>query len=240
MPNNSSVYLILWVLLQLLVEVNCQMTPFKPTIASKFFYLDVSVPFNTQQLSWQDLSNTNILPSHSGAASCSGGANNNILFLYGGMSSDQTMALVYTFDSQNIKWSIPKFMAVNAIRKSDLTGVCLNGIMYLWGGMSGDLFSNDMLILDTINLNWKEGSLIKAPTPRCQYGATLLPNNNIIYLGGNDENLTFDPKTLAIDNMGTALTLSEVYIYDTIHDNWTTKKAVGKIPPNRAGFSTVL
>ncbi|RIA94326.1 hypothetical protein C1645_818133, partial [Glomus cerebriforme] len=153
MPNNFSVYLILWGLLQLLVEVNCQMTPFKPTIASS---------------------------------------------------------------------------------------VCLNGIMYLWGGMSGDLFSNDMLILDTINLNWKEGSLIKAPTPRCQYGATLLPNNNIIYLGGNDENLTFDPKTLAIDNMGTALTLSEVYIYDTIHDNWTTKKAVGKIPPNRAGFSTVL
>ncbi|GBC05022.1 hypothetical protein RclHR1_00060035 [Rhizophagus clarus] len=57
--------------------------------------------------------------------------------------------------------------------------------MYLFGGratnnIDGDL--NDMLILDTINLSWGKGSLINAPTPRRNYGATLLPNNNI-YIG---------------------------------------------------------
>ncbi len=42
-----------------------------------------------------------------------------------------------------------------------------------------------MLILDTINLNWEKGSLVivNTPSPREAYGATLLPNQHIIYLG---------------------------------------------------------
>ena len=40
-----------------------------------------------------------------------------------------------------------------------------------------------MLILDTINLNWGKGSNVNVPTPRDAYGATLLPNQHIIYLG---------------------------------------------------------
>ena len=55
-----------------------------------------------------------------------------------------------------------------------------NGKMYLWSGYGG---TNDMLILDTINLSWKIGSLVGAPTARYYYGATLLPNQNIIYMG---------------------------------------------------------
>ncbi|CAG8721762.1 11102_t:CDS:1, partial [Rhizophagus irregularis] len=72
MLRNPSVYFILWILLQaLVVKVNCQMTPFKPTVyhrhtatlidnklyilggydlnnnqIKEFFYLDVSAPFN--------------------------------------------------------------------------------------------------------------------------------------------------------------------------------------------------
>jgi len=58
--------------------------------------------------------------------------------------------------------------------------------MYLFGGCIGgyeDNCFNDMLILDTINMNWGKGSLVNAPTPRDVYGATLLPNQHIIYLG---------------------------------------------------------
>ena len=57
--------------------------------------------------------------------------------------------------------------------------------MYLWGGRNRISFDyqNDMLILDTINLNWGKGSLFGAPTPRGYYGATLLPNQKIIYMG---------------------------------------------------------
>ena len=40
-----------------------------------------------------------------------------------------------------------------------------------------------MLILDTVNPNWSTGSIVGAPSPRVNYGAVLLPNNNIIYMG---------------------------------------------------------
>jgi hypothetical protein len=210
MSRNSSVYFILWVLVQvLLVKVNCQMTPFKPSVYSghtatfidnklyilggmdlngkrvkEFFYLDVSVPFNTQELSWQDLSNVNMVPTHSGAASVKGGANNDTLFLYGGFTADQTMALVYTFDSRSIVWSIPKIAGINPARKASSTGIINNdGKMHLWGGNTKTDFVNDMLILDTINLGWSKGSIINAPVPRSDYGATLLPNNKIFYIG---------------------------------------------------------
>uniref|UniRef100_U9U221 Galactose oxidase n=1 Tax=Rhizophagus irregularis (strain DAOM 181602 / DAOM 197198 / MUCL 43194) TaxID=747089 RepID=U9U221_RHIID len=247
------------------------MTPFKPSVYShhtatlidnklyilggynlktnrvkEFFYLDVSVPFNTQELSWQDLSNINMVPLHSSATSVKGGPNNDTLFLYGGDSYDQTMALVYTFDSRSIVWSIPKITGFNPARRSGLTGIINNdGRMYLWSGGNDTVYvTNEMLILDTINLSWSKGSIINAPIPRNRYSATLLPNNKIIYMGGNnDYTLTYFHNTLNIAS-GTALTLSEIYIYDMINDNWDTKVSniitSGKIPSNRGGFSTVL
>src|SRR5947207_277160 len=95
---------ILLYLFQSLVEINCQ-APFKPGIRyvhtatyinnklyildgtfsgtdslKGFFYLDVSVQFNTKGLLWQDLSSVNNVSAHYGAASVKGGANNNTLF----------------------------------------------------------------------------------------------------------------------------------------------------------------
>jgi hypothetical protein len=153
----------------------------------EFFYLDVSVPFNTQRLLWKDLSVFNTIPPHACAASVKGGANNNTLFLYGGNSTDDTIAkLVYTFDTQSNTWSAPSITGYNTIRKIFSTGIVdYNGKMYLFGGFIVDNLNsvNDMLILDTINLNWEKGSLFNAPSQRWLYGAALLPDNNIIYMG---------------------------------------------------------
>ena len=84
MSKNSLIYIVLWLLIQLLIEINCQMAPFKPSqryfhtatlidnklyilsgrgtgnenneiTGNQFFYLDVSVSFNTQELLWHDL-----------------------------------------------------------------------------------------------------------------------------------------------------------------------------------------
>ncbi len=156
------------------------------TIAGKqFFYLDVSASFDTQELLWHDLTSINIVPSHYSAASVNGGANNNTLFLYGGSPLNKTekMDLAYTFDTKARSWYIPKTIGDNIISKRSLTGIVdYNKKMYLFGGYKDKDF-NDMLILDTINLNWGRGSLINAPTPRSLYGATFLPNKNIVYLG---------------------------------------------------------
>ncbi|RIA96729.1 hypothetical protein C1645_871835 [Glomus cerebriforme] len=252
-------YIIFWVLIQLLVEINCQMIPFKPKqrylhtatlinnklyilggfylnhklSGNEFFYLDFSVPFNTQNLLWQDLSSINIVPPHGAAATVKGGANNNTLFLYGGVSKRIIMELVYAYDPQENAWSTPTIVGLNTIRKRNLIGIMdYNGKMYLWSGLVFDnnpkgklTLADDMLILDTINLNWGKGSSVGAPTPRFNYAAVMLANNSIIYLGGygNKE-----------------LELSEVYIYDTINDSWDIKETSGKIPSNRNGFSAVL
>ncbi|CAB4399934.1 unnamed protein product [Rhizophagus irregularis] len=84
MSKNTLVIFILWILLQIVVEVNSQMAPSKPivvfghtatfvknklyilgglnlkkySVRKEFFYLDVSVPFpfNTQNLLWKDFS----------------------------------------------------------------------------------------------------------------------------------------------------------------------------------------
>src|SRR5581483_11458584 len=192
------------------VEIDCQAIPFKPearsfhtatfingnlyilggltlnstTYLKDFFYLDVSVPFNTTTLQWQDLTNINILPPNDGAASVRGGANDDTLILYGGFTTDNTSALVYTFDSHSKNWSIPVITGVN-IRKTDIMGVVdQNKKMYVWGGEDENgNDSNSMIILDTINFHFSEGSLINAPNPRINYGGVLLPDQTIVYMG---------------------------------------------------------
>ncbi|CAB4414089.1 unnamed protein product [Rhizophagus irregularis] len=268
MSKNSLVdnFIILWILLQVIVEVNCQMAPFKPSVScdhtatlidnklyilggldlkqnsvgKEFFYLDVSVPFNTQNLLWKDLTNINMLPSHRSATSV---ANNDTIFLCGGYTFGKMTALVYTFNTRTSSWGIPKIAGVIAIRQASLKGIMApNEKIYLFGGFSsrGD-YANDMIILDTVKLNWGKGSLVNAPTPRGRYGAVLLPNNKIIYIGGNnDVALSYDPKTLIIHENRLTITLNEVYIYDIINDSWNTENTIGKIPSNRGGFSAVL
>src|SRR5215213_7037542 len=134
MLKNSLKYTILWLLFQILFKTNCQIIPMQRSLHTAtlidenlyilgglgteidFLYLDIPVAINNKQLLWQDLSITNIVPPHFGATSVKGGANNNTLFLYGGLNFTE-MELVYTFDPQSNSWSIPKTTGVNIIRK---------------------------------------------------------------------------------------------------------------------------
>ena len=114
--------------------------------------------------------------------SIKGGENNNTLFLFGGLpwNQNETMNLLYTFDT----WSMPQTAGGLVNEKYGATGIVdYNGKMYIFDGHTVKNEPIDMLILDTMNLNWGKGSLVNAPTPRSFYGATLLPNQHIIYLG---------------------------------------------------------
>src|ERR1051325_10614113 len=92
LPNKSIIYITFGILLQFLVEVKSQTTAgirhghtatyinekiyiFGGTTSDNispketFLYLDVSVPFNTSELKWIDLTNnSNIVPPHAFAA----------------------------------------------------------------------------------------------------------------------------------------------------------------------------
>ncbi|CAI2177666.1 18882_t:CDS:2 [Funneliformis geosporum] len=196
----------------------------------EFFYLDVSISFNAQNLLWYDLTSINIIPTHAFATTVRG-VNNDALIVYGGrnLTNAETMALIYVFDTQSNSWYIPSTTGVNYVKRRGLTAeMDDNGKVYLFGGwlIDGD-YVNEMLILDTVNLTWRQGSSLDAPTPRINYGAVFLPNQNIIYLGGMMHTNENSP-------------LNEVYSYDTINDKWSTIKTSGSIPSDRFGFSAVL
>ncbi|CAB4380055.1 unnamed protein product [Rhizophagus irregularis] len=250
--NNFLIYIIFLILFQLLVEVKPQdlrnshtatlidnklyiiggagdgKYPPSPT----FFYLNVSESFDTNGLKWHDLTNINNIPPFKYAAATKGGANNKILFLYGGigLNNESLNNLVYTFDTQNNILLTPTVTGIPPNGKVSITSVIdYNGLIYLFGGHSKELniYTNDMFILDSINLSCKNVSSINAPSPRVEYGAVFLPNKNIIYIGGYNENVG-------------VFALNEVYLYNTINDTWTTQKTYGSIPSARYSISSVL
>ncbi|CAI2166038.1 16073_t:CDS:2 [Funneliformis geosporum] len=200
-----------------------------------FFSLDVSNSFSSIELKWNLLSFNNIIrQTHRGASSVKGGANNNTLFLYGGHSTHTVTTTeldkspVYAFDPQSNLWSHPK-TAGEYIDKNDITGVVNNnGMMHMFSNFFtiGEGF-NDMLIFNTINFNLETKISNNAPSPRFWYGAVLLPNQKIAYLGGYNIANGYLP-------------LNEIYLYDTINDNWRTELATGKVPSNRKGFTAIL
>ncbi|PKC11510.1 hypothetical protein RhiirA5_397441 [Rhizophagus irregularis] len=237
------VYISLWILFQLLIEINCQISPDKRRrhtatlvdnklyilggseinkVGKDFFYIDFSVPFNTRNLLLTDLSKVNIVPPHFGAGSAKGGANNDTLFICGGVDDvNLKMEDVYTFDPKSNSWSIPKINgdAPPVLVSASTTVIDQKGKMYLWAGIG-----SNVPILDTINLVWTKGSSVGAPNVGLLASATtLLPNNKIIYLEDTNN-----------DN------ISQVYIYDPVNDNWTTKATSGTIPPKKSGMSVIL
>src|SRR5581483_6049657 len=179
--NNLLIYITFIILFQFLIDVNSQSTTFKPDLREahtatfindklyilggsivgtklspkeEFLYLDFPTPFkaNVNKLEWHVLSNDTV-PSHRYAATVKGGANNNTLFLYGGESLiDETMALVYTFDTSNNLWRIPEMMGMPQNKEIGSTlAIDYNGLMYLYGGVTGEYggtYTNDMFILD--------------------------------------------------------------------------------------------
>jgi hypothetical protein len=153
-------------------------------VEKECFYLRVSNQFDTtQQLSWVDISSTYTVPNHYGAAAAIGGDANETIILYGGVNRT-TMQLIYAFDPNSETWSTPTITGIAPARKEYLTGVAdYNGKMFLWGGMANGNSVNDMVILDTVDLIWGKGSAVNVPTSRSSYGAALLPDQTIIYMG---------------------------------------------------------
>ena len=101
-------------------------------------------------------------------------------------TDNNVMASIYTYDPQSYSWSVPNITEDNN-RKAFITSINYNEKMYLFGGQfkpyDGKSNDIDMLIFNTVSLSWESGSSINAPLIRSDYGAVLLPNKNIIYLG---------------------------------------------------------
>ncbi|CAB4446276.1 unnamed protein product [Rhizophagus irregularis] len=213
-------------------NANAQKTP-----DDRFFYLDVSIPFDTSNLPWRTIpDNAKNLPLESlssiftgGSAASIGGVNNETIYLFNNENDNKTSILSY--NSQSNIWNTQNFSGVKPIGRNQITAVTdYTGKIYLLTGFDiiaqGVKRTNGLFICDTINSN----CVIKdAPLSRLGYGVTLLPNGNLVYMGGSDK--TFAPIS---DNF------KLIYIYDTINDRWDSKITIGNFPPSDAGVTTVL
>ncbi|GET01590.1 hypothetical protein GLOIN_2v1780026 [Rhizophagus clarus] len=192
-------------------------------VGKDFFYIDFSVPVNTKNIQLNDLSSINTVPSHFGAGSGRGGANNNTLFIGGpvGNLTVDKIELVYAFDLQSNSWSVPKITGEPPfdLFAADSAVIDSNGMMYFWDGIV-----QNVNIIDTVNLIWKKGSAVGASKGGLGSASTLLPDNKIIYMGGGDNSVL----------------MNQVYIYDTVNNNWSAKTTSGNAPFNRQDFSAVL
>ncbi|GBC04859.1 hypothetical protein RclHR1_05900006 [Rhizophagus clarus] len=187
-----------------------------------FIYLDFSESFNTRHLTWNRIS-SDFLPENTGSISVKGGKDNDTIFFFAGRSPNENSRLVYEFGPQTNSWRISP-LQLNITINTGSTGVVDNkGRMYSWAGYYPP---RNMLILDTIEFNWKFGNIISAPTLEAWYGASLLPDQMIIYIGGYQD--------------GAINTLDQVYIYNTIKDTWSNITTSGNIPSPRMGLSAVL
>ncbi|CAG8501018.1 13250_t:CDS:2 [Gigaspora rosea] len=105
---------------------NSTSAQFIPT--KDFFYLDISVGFNTSNIPWTDLSSVVGTPKQSRAAVSAGGPNKDIIFLFGGgvENPNSDIPLVYTFDTLKNVWDTPTILGIKPPRREYIKSVTDN------------------------------------------------------------------------------------------------------------------
>ncbi|CAB4446306.1 unnamed protein product [Rhizophagus irregularis] len=214
-------------------DANAQKTP-----DDRFFYLDVSIPFDTSNLPWRAIpDNAKNLPLETlssiftgGLAASVGGVKNETIFFFNN-EKDNTTSPVHSYNSLNNVWNTQNLSGVRPIGRNQMRAITdNNGKIYLLTGFDFTAQevnrANGLFICDTINLN----CVIKdAPLSRLGYGVTLLPNGNLVYMGGGDRNYVPISDGFKV-----------IYLYDPINDKWDSKVTIGNIPPADVGITTVL
>ncbi|CAG8608947.1 9885_t:CDS:2 [Funneliformis caledonium] len=219
------------------------------------FYLELSQPFNTMSPPWINLSDVSPLPVRlSWATSSYGGANNRMIFIFGGtmqavepaqdLGSNALLPdfknLVYSFDTQSFQWSIPIISGDAPNRRRELSAVTNDrGKIHFFGGkadrftgssIEGDF--NEMNVLDSLTLNWELGTLDGAPTPRDGHTATILNNGLIVFIGGRE--------MAGPDNNLSLVNMRSIDVYDTKSAEWYFIQAAGPLVEGRILHSAVL
>jgi N-acetylneuraminic acid mutarotase len=154
---------------------------------SDFFYLDLSIPFSTEDmntLKYMQLNNNGLTPN----ARCTITTINNMIYLFGCFMINDNSSLVYQYSISSDKWTIPSFNGSSpAHRISNVVAADPStGSIYYFGGKD-DAYNilNDTWIFSTNNnqLSWQQ--ITSAPQPICCSPAILLPDGYILYISGS-------------------------------------------------------
>ncbi|CAB4382501.1 unnamed protein product [Rhizophagus irregularis] len=212
----------------------------------RFFYLDVSRPFDTSTLPWTAIPDNektlflNLFSSvlSGGVAASYGGEKNDTIYFIN--NENTTSPSVLTFNTSDNSWL--KYSSISVERpigRNQMRPITdYNGKIYLLAGFPfttiQDVTRNQggMFIFDTIELSCVLKDAIDGML-RVEYSATLLPNGIIVYMGGKD------PK--GPDGKPVADGFRIVYLYNTIDNTWKPQPTFGDSTPNGDnGISSVL
>ncbi|KAF0550647.1 galactose oxidase [Gigaspora margarita] len=170
---------------------------------NEFFYLDVSKPFATTDdvsIPWIDLTYTGG-PFKEHITACTGGKNNDMIFIFGGFLINQSF--VNQFDINKQQWTnITTIGNAPTDNRYDFSCAKFNNeLVAIFSGyiMSNPNKVNDLWIFNTLTLTWSLSNSTNAPLPRQGYCAITLPDDNILYIGGSDP--TSDFLLMPMDNI---------------------------------------
>ncbi|CAB4408637.1 unnamed protein product [Rhizophagus irregularis] len=210
----------------------------------RFFYLDVSKPFDTSTLPWTAIpDNDKNLPLNfftsiiSGGVTASyGGANNDTIYFINN-EKDKTLPPVLTFNTKDNSWNSYSQQIISGERpigRNQMRPITdYSGKIFLLAGFSFTTLQGvtrnqgGMIIFDTTNLSCV---LKDTAISRVEYSATLLPNGIIVYMGGKEP--AGKPATDGF---------RVVYLYNTNDNTWKPQPTFGdSIPNGDNGISSVL
>ncbi|RHZ81956.1 hypothetical protein Glove_116g43 [Diversispora epigaea] len=205
------------------------------------FYLDLLNSLNTSYAKWVSVADSSINIKYSTSVV---NINDSTVFLIGGLmknpftGDDDYSHFVYNFDAKKLKWETPQIKGDLPYGRKKMQAVIDNsGLIYIFGGNkilnssidNVEMWYNDMNILNVINMTWITLNIsLNLPPKRSDYSATLLSNGFIVYIGGRN-----DPGQPAI-------TMNELYLFDTNNLTWSSMITQGAQIDIRAYHSDVL
>ncbi|RHZ52409.1 hypothetical protein Glove_461g37 [Diversispora epigaea] len=214
-------------------------------ITFEFFYLDLSKPFDNNNLTWT-LIPEGSLPVYTYRSTAVLSSDNSTIYLFGGyMKNKNTLNydfsnLIYTYNYPTSTWSAPKIGGNIVTPRQNINGVIDNsGTIYIFGGFNatnlttneGVLF-NDMNLLNTGSNTWTTLSVTGTLPIRCtQYTANILSTGIIVYIGGSEQvssNVEF-----------TLVNMNEIKLFDTRKHEWSYMTITGDID-SRVHHTSVL
>ncbi|CAB4491724.1 unnamed protein product [Rhizophagus irregularis] len=209
------------------------------------FYIDLTKPFDTTNVPYVAKAASPF--SCAWCLSAIGGVNQSKIFFFAGLMVRQdlpnvlTTSMIYSFDIKTQTWSpAPAMKGMAYTRRRELQPVTdKDGKIYMFGGGSDMLLGfqtiqvyNTMSILNSVDNTWTAGPLIYPPLSKIDYTATLLPNGDIVYIGGSQT----DVNAIHFD----VISMNKIDIYDTIGNTWSTMTATGETITERTGHTAVL
>jgi hypothetical protein len=152
-----------------------------------------------EQPAWETLSIAGPGPKARAAHTCT--RVGDLLYVFGGESSDGRLNGVAILDMRTRQWTFPNCGGTPPSARSGHTAAAVGRWLVVYGGWDGDQHLVDMHLLDTVGMRWvsarspvpKDASVSKTLEGRSGYASALVAGDKLLVTGGWDrENFLAD------------------------------------------------